>query len=63
MCPGYEDGLDGAVSIGLPVLLKYGALERLKMGLVGWKGGSNNMFYKADLWFEISPFIGHPKLG
>mmetsp|Transcript_975 Transcript_975/g.1305 ORF Transcript_975/g.1305 Transcript_975/m.1305 type:complete len:517 (-) Transcript_975:50-1600(-) len=25
MCPGYEDGLDGAVSIGLPVLLKYGA--------------------------------------
>lgn len=25
MCPGYEDGLDGAVSIGLPVLLKYGS--------------------------------------
>merc|ERR1719231_1378184 len=25
MCPGYEDGLDGAVSIGLPGLLKYGS--------------------------------------
>jgi len=25
MCPGYEDGLDGAVSIGAPVILKYGA--------------------------------------
>ncbi|CAE8603931.1 unnamed protein product [Polarella glacialis] len=25
MCPGFEDGLDGAVSIGLPVVLKYGA--------------------------------------
>lgn len=25
MCPGYEDGLDGACSIGFPVLLKYGA--------------------------------------
>lgn len=25
MCPGYEDGLDGAVTIGLPVVLKYGA--------------------------------------
>lgn len=25
MCPGYEDGLDGAVSIGLPVLLTLGA--------------------------------------
>lgn len=24
MCPGYEDGLDGAVSIGAPVILKYG---------------------------------------
>ena len=24
MCPGYEDGLDGAVSIGLPVLLTLG---------------------------------------
>merc|ERR1719408_606710 len=23
MCPGYEDGLDGATSIGLPVILKY----------------------------------------
>lgn len=25
MCPGYEDGLDGAVSIGAPVIVKYGA--------------------------------------
>lgn len=25
MCPGYEDGLDGAVSIGAPVILKYGS--------------------------------------
>eukprot|EP00437_Effrenium_voratum_P043516 CAMPEP_0181476594 /NCGR_PEP_ID=MMETSP1110-20121109/41785_1 /TAXON_ID=174948 /ORGANISM="Symbiodinium sp., Strain CCMP421" /LENGTH=513 /DNA_ID=CAMNT_0023601877 /DNA_START=63 /DNA_END=1604 /DNA_ORIENTATION=- len=25
MCPGYEDGLDAAVSIGLPVLRKYGS--------------------------------------
>eukprot|EP00419_Tripos_fusus_P013059 CAMPEP_0172669104 /NCGR_PEP_ID=MMETSP1074-20121228/9474_1 /TAXON_ID=2916 /ORGANISM="Ceratium fusus, Strain PA161109" /LENGTH=516 /DNA_ID=CAMNT_0013485841 /DNA_START=68 /DNA_END=1618 /DNA_ORIENTATION=+ len=24
-CPGYEDGLDGACSIGVPVILKYGA--------------------------------------
>mmetsp|Transcript_119884 Transcript_119884/g.208134 ORF Transcript_119884/g.208134 Transcript_119884/m.208134 type:complete len:517 (-) Transcript_119884:64-1614(-) len=24
MCPGYEDGLDGACSIGVPVILKYG---------------------------------------
>lgn len=25
MCPGYEDGLDGACSIGVPVILKYGS--------------------------------------
>jgi alkylation response protein AidB-like acyl-CoA dehydrogenase/predicted heme/steroid binding protein len=25
MCPGYEDGLDGAVSIGAPVIMKYGS--------------------------------------
>jgi len=25
MCPGYEDGLDGAVSIGAPVITKYGS--------------------------------------
>lgn len=25
MCPGYEDGLDAAVSIGAPVILKYGS--------------------------------------
>lgn len=25
MCPGFEDGLDGACSIGLPVILKYGS--------------------------------------
>eukprot|EP00928_Gymnodinium_smaydae_P028758 TRINITY_DN2184_c1_g1_i6.p1 TRINITY_DN2184_c1_g1~~TRINITY_DN2184_c1_g1_i6.p1 ORF type:complete len:441 (-),score=108.29 TRINITY_DN2184_c1_g1_i6:1502-2740(-) len=25
MCPGFEDGLDGACSIGMPVVLKYGA--------------------------------------
>lgn len=24
-CPGYEDGLDGACSIGVPVIVKYGA--------------------------------------
>merc|ERR1712151_1208743 len=24
MCPGYEDGIDGACSIGLPVVIKYG---------------------------------------
>lgn len=24
-CPGYEDGLDGACSIGVPVILKYGS--------------------------------------
>jgi len=30
MCPGYEDGLDGAVSIGLPVLLKYGTLTTIR---------------------------------
>lgn len=24
MCPGYEDGLDGACSIGVPVIVKYG---------------------------------------
>lgn len=24
-CPGYEDGLDGACSIGVPVIIKYGA--------------------------------------
>ncbi|CAJ1418435.1 unnamed protein product [Effrenium voratum] len=33
MCPGYEDGLDGAVSIGLPVLLKYGS-EWMKQEVV-----------------------------
>eukprot|EP00933_Yihiella_yeosuensis_P044702 TRINITY_DN39969_c0_g1_i1.p1 TRINITY_DN39969_c0_g1~~TRINITY_DN39969_c0_g1_i1.p1 ORF type:complete len:516 (-),score=143.09 TRINITY_DN39969_c0_g1_i1:286-1833(-) len=25
MCPGFEDGLDGACSIGFPVILKYGS--------------------------------------
>jgi len=25
MCPGYEDGLDGACSIGVPVIIKYGS--------------------------------------
>lgn len=30
MCPGYEDGLDGAVSIGAPVILKYGSEWMMK---------------------------------
>ena len=32
MCPGYEDGLDGAVSIGLPVLLTLGFIVSKVLG-------------------------------
>lgn len=62
MCPGYEDGLDGAVSIGLPVLLKYGsewmkneAASRKKNETPPTETGACN----EGRWFGLVQDFGH----
>ena len=62
MCPGYEDGLDGAVSIGLPVLLMLGlrGFQRFRGSHGGLPFGKRLQNYgksqKMDLHIKIVIF-------